>query len=110
MVCSEMTRRAGEPARVEAVKSGCSSLVSTNLAHGMERELALLACPDVKPRQPLLHVVDPERSPAPSASSTSAERITAAIISWRSVIPSRVSQRVSQSIAGKSANSCCLRH
>ena len=42
-----------------------------------------------------------ERRPKWSASSTSAERITVAIISWRSVISSKVSRIVSSSSKGK---------
>ena len=35
-------------------------LGETNLAHGMKRQLSLLACPQIKPRQPLPHILEAE--------------------------------------------------
>ena len=55
-----MTTRAGEPARAEAVKSGCLKLGEPDLGHGLEGELPLLGASLLEPRQPLLHVLDAE--------------------------------------------------
>ena len=88
ILSSATTMRAGNPARAEAVKSGCSSLVNPTSLMASSANCRFSGGTYLKSRQPLFHLVDANAEPAWSASSTSAERITAAIISRRSVIPS----------------------
>ena len=82
------------------MKSGCSSLprpTSVIASRAIARFLAVFS----SSRDSRCFISSTRRRrPAQSASSTSAERITAAIISWRLVIPSKVSRMVHHPLLG----------
>ena len=87
---------------MDAIKLGCSSLLRPTSVHGLKGERPLLLAALLDPCEPLPHFVETGSQSNLEGLIHCAERMIAAIISCRSVIPSSVSRMVSSSGVGKS--------